>query len=328
MRERRRLGKYLRGLMIAGDFLLLNFAYFTILWIFPENSHYGSKLVWLLVNMAFVPVSYFFSEMHNVRILYADRIVLGALKSSISEAVLLLAIFYIFEIRDIGIYYGFSFIILLFLYLSVWWVLSRALLKKLRRIGLNFKRVVVIGGGTTAQLACRELQGDAGYGYRLMGVFDNDKEKLKTFNCGFTAPLNSAAEFIVLNKIDTVLFTLDVEDDSFISEIMTAAEQNRALFVYVPKTNKHFTGSFSPTSVGMLPAMERISSPLAYRGNRLMKRVFDILFSGIFLLVSPIVFLPIALAVKLSSRGPVFLNKNVLEFMAANFGVISFAPCV
>lgn len=51
-------------------------------------------------------------------------------------------------------------------------------------------------------------------------------------------------------------------------------------------------------------------NPLSLRRNRMLKRSFDLVFSSFSLLLSPLVVLPVAVAIKLTSRGPVFFTQK------------------
>ena len=131
-------------------------------------------------------------------------VVINALQSSLLFVGVFLALLYVFDIYDIGALVVFVFGFMLFFLLSVWWLISRRVLKRFRRMGLNFKRVIIIGAGPTGRMVAQELASDAGYGYRMMGVFDDDESVLGNIQGEFTAPLCEVADFVRLNKIDMI----------------------------------------------------------------------------------------------------------------------------
>lgn len=65
--------------------------------------------------------------------------------------------------------------------------------------------------------------------------------------------------------------------------------------------------------------------PLKSRFNRLLKRAFDLTVSSVMLVLSPIVYIPVAIAIKLSSPGPVFSSRSAPGCTGANFTAISSA---
>ena len=324
MKERVGFGKYIRFALTFGDYIVLNVAYLISSWILPDGGHLMSKWVWLIANLAFIPSASFFSGIHNDRILYADRVVINALQRSSLFVGVLLALLYIFDIYSTGALSAFVFGAVLFLLISVWWLLSRRILKRFRRMGFNFKRVVIIGTGPTGRMVARELASDAGYGYRLMGLFDDDEHALEQIQGEFTAPLAEVEEFVRLNKIDIIYYTISAENDETIRRMMLVADEAGAEFVYVPKYHKIIQGQFHIASIGSMPAMTHILSPLHSMPNKIVKRALDLCISLPFCLMSPLIFVPIAIGIKLTSPGPVFFKQKRTGIFGSEFVCYKF----
>lgn len=80
--------------------------------------------------------------------------------------------------------------------------------------------------------------------------------------------------------------------------------------------------------LGNVPVLSIRREPLELRENRVLKRFFDIIFSLIFLCtIFPFVYIIIGIAIKISSPGPIFLNRNVVVKTVVNFGVTNFVLC-
>lgn len=310
MKERVRFGRYIRFALSFGDYAVLNLVFLSIYFLVGKDAPFVSKWVWLIANIAFVPSVAFFSGIHNHRIVYADRVVINALQSSLLFVGVFLALLYVFDIYDIGALVVFVFGFMLFFLLSVWWLISRRVLKRFRRMGLNFKRVIIIGAGPTGRMVAQELASDAGYGYRMMGVFDDDESVLGNIQGEFTAPLCEVADFVRLNKIDMIFYTVSAENEETIRRMMMVADEAGVEFVYVPKFHRVLRGQFHISSVGALPAMTHTLSPLHSLPNRIVKRLLDLCVAVPFCILSPIVFIPIAVVIKLTSPGPVFFRQK------------------
>ena len=56
----------------------------------------------------------------------------------------------------------------------------------------------------------------------------------------------------------------------------------------------------------------------------MLKRAFDLVFSTVVLICSPVIFIPIAIAVKLSSPGPVFFKQKRTGFKGKEFNCYKF----
>lgn len=328
MNNRMRLGKYLRALMVAGDFLIINLAYLiTVACAGTVVAGISQKWIWVLVNVAFIPSELIFSAMHNLRIQYIDRVLIKACKSCLLAMCVLAALFYIAGVSSAMLWHLGLFFVFFLLLLSLWWLLSRMFLKKIRRIGFNYKRVVIVGAGMTAKMVSDELRSDAGYGYRIMGFFSPDRKGLGGMDdagASFYGDMEDLQDFVRLNKIDTIYYTLDAEDHDMIAPVIELAEEVGAGFVYVPKYNRILYGQFQPYQVGNLPAMIHSFSPLNRGVNRFVKRVFDLSVSIPFLIVSPLVFVPIAIVIKLTSKGPVFFKQKRTGIYGTEFVCYKF----
>ena len=68
--------------------------------------------------------------------------------------------------------------------------------------------------------------------------------------------------------------------------------------------------------------MRRIQHQNIY--SRMLKRAFDLVFSSVVLVCSPVIFIPIAIAVKLSSPGPVFFKQKRTGFRGKEFNCYKF----
>ncbi|MCM1005068.1 MAG: undecaprenyl-phosphate glucose phosphotransferase [Prevotella sp.] len=318
------LGKYLQAILIIGDFAVINMAYMLVSLIPNLSLGFGNKLVWLVANVAFVPAVLLFSNIHKLRILFADRVVLQVFKSIVIYGLCMTVLFYILGIADVGWKAGFVFMGASFLLLSIWWLAAHKLLKKVRRMGLNFKRVIVVGAGANATTLTYEILQDPGYGYRIMGFFDDETQHLEKFSDYYTAPLHKIGEYVRKNKIDLIFYTLDAGDEEKLASTMKISDEQGIEFVYVPNFSPTLRGHFIQAMVGSLPVMTHTISPLTKHYNALLKRGFDLVFSIPVLLLSPLWALPIAIGIKLSSPGPILFKQKRTGIKGRDFTCYKF----
>ncbi len=324
MTSKIRLGRYLQAGMIIGDFAVVNLAYWLVCLLFNVSPEFRSKLVFMAVNAGFVPSALLFSHMHKTRILFADRVVLQVFKSTIVYGATLVALFYVLDTFDVGWRSGCYFICVYFVCMSLWWLLSHAFLKKLRRMGLNFKRVALVGSNETASFLRHELQGDAGYGYRIMGVFDDNTTTLRNFSDFYTAPLHALRDFVRNNNIDMIFYTLPANESSDLRKVMEVADEMGIEFTYLPDISPSLRGHFLPSHVGSIPALVHTVSPLNRSINGIIKRAFDLCFALPMTMLFPLWGLPIAIGIKLSSPGPVFFKQKRTGIRGRDFTCFKF----
>lgn len=319
-----RLGKYLQASLITSDFAVVNLAYFLVCLMFKVSPEFVGKLVWVVANAAFVVPVLLFSDVHKQRILFADRVVLQAFKATAVYGLCVTVLLYALDIFDVGWRAGTMFMAICFLLLSVWWLVTHKLLKKARRMGLNFKRVIVVGAGDNAHTLTKEILQDAGYGYRIMGFFDDNPQKLHEFSDHYTGPLYKVGEYARKNNIDLIFFTIEANQGHILADVMEVADELGIEFVYVPDFSPTLRGHFMQGMVGTLPVLTHTISPLTRHYNRLLKRVFDLCLSVPVLVLSPLWALPIVIGIKLSSPGPALFKQKRTGIRGRDFTCYKF----
>ncbi len=90
-------------------------------------------------------------------------------------------------------------------------------------------------------------------------------------------------------------------------------------FYYVPQISNYVGGRFETCNVGSLPVLSLNTYPLQKPINRAIKRIFDLLFSSVALVLSPLVIIPVAIAIKSSSPGPVFFKQQRTGYRGKSF---------
>ena len=318
MSKKGRYGQFIRGIFTIVDFAILN-AIFLILYLCLGESDFFTKPVWLVLNVAFLIVESFSSRVHERRVLFADRVTIEALRAVIIHAALSFAMISFLDIEIHPLKYV-KFFSIFAVCLCIWWISSRKLLKLYRTHGFNFKRIIIVGGGAPAQHLLDEMMGDPGYGYRIMGLFDDVKNNRSIAH--FTGGLNLVEQFIKDNIIDEMYCT--ITDEDVMARMIKIADNNAIDFYYVPQFNKALARKFELSSVGNIPILALRPNPLKNLANRMAKRIFDVIVSTIVLICSPIVLIPVAVGIKISSPGPIFFRQKRTGYRGKEFWCYKF----
>ncbi|RZK33539.1 MAG: hypothetical protein EOO61_15125, partial [Hymenobacter sp.] len=123
--------------------------------------------------------------------------------------------------------------------------------------------------------------------------------------------LNEVKEFCKREQVDEIYFALPLNQTEFIQELASFADDNFIAFRIVPD----FEGTLHEGGVNVHyhsrgPILTVRRHPLALRPNQIVKRFFDLAFSGLVIAtVFPIVMPILALLIKLDSPGPVFFKQ-------------------
>ncbi len=278
----------------------------------PDN-----KMLWVLVNTSYLPVMLWLSgkpDMH--RTLLMDHVVRNSCGMVAIHALFFCALSLFLNadlpLRTYAVYYG-----MMFIAIPLWWVASRSIVKSIRRRGYNFLRVAIVGTGPTAMRLFNELQSDAGFGYKVLGFFSD--EPCADAAGPLLGSIDDLDRLAQAYEIDEVYFTLSGSQEDKLGKVVKIADKNMMQFYYVPQIPRRLSRSFSLRNIGVVPVLSIRRNPLESIINQWLKRAFDIAFSSTALLFSPLVLLPVGIAIKLSSPGPIFFKQERTGYRGETF---------
>ena len=287
-----------------------------------QQEVFGGKQVWLMLNLSFFVVVYVLSTLHDKRVVYIDRVLVLLVKYILLHAVIFLMLLSFVDDtiswKSLAIFYG-----IFTLSLALWWIVSRKVLKWYRSKGYNYKRIVIIGGGTAdaGRRLMEQLEQDQGYGYQIVGFFSSTPA---TDVPSCRGEIGDLEDFLNNNSVDELYCAMPENDKQDLQQIIRLAERNAINFYYVPQFSKYISRRFEIDTFGSVPVLSIHPHPLNNPFNRAIKRAFDLLVSSLVLLFSPIIFLPIAIGVKLSSPGPVFFKQERTGYRGKSFKCLKF----
>ena len=315
-------GRFLTGLLVFSDFLLMNvlFLIMGLCGIGEGIEPFFTKRVWFLLNVGFGIAYAVLPNIHKKRTLYADKVVINTLKLEVLHIIIFMSMLTFLDFEHIPFEIYLIFYLPFALVLSIWWIMSRKILKTYRTRGFNFKRVIIIGCGSIGRRLREELDSDQGYGYKVLGMFD-EEENAK--DCEYyKGGLDGVEEYIKEQNIDELYCA--ITDENVLTKMINLAESNAVDFYYVPQINRNVMRQFSLDSIGRIPVMSVRSNPLQNVFNRFIKRLFDFIVSSVVMILSPIVLIPVSIAIKLSSPGPIFFRQKRTGFRGKEFVCYKF----
>jgi len=108
------------------------------------------------------------------------------------------------------------------------------------------------------------------------------------------------------SPFNEVIITIDLAQEKIIRELVNLAEYNGVRPAVVANYYSLFNRNFELKNLAGIPVVNIREVPLDFYIPRFWKRIFDLAFSSFALLITSPIFLVIAIAIKLDSRGPVF----------------------
>ncbi len=230
------------------------------------------------------------------------------------------ALLFAFRLVDFsrGVMLCFYFFTLLLL--SGKYMLMRYVFGRMRAKGYNLKHIVVIGTGDLARQFAEDAEGDRSLGFHVMGFVGSRRGGEKRYLGGF-------------DKLDTLLESPDVseavialspEEYPHIRSLIASCEKNGVKYSIIPFYNDVIPANPLIETVGRSKLINMRVNRLETVEWAVLKRAFDMLASGLGLIVLSPLMLGIAVAVKLSSPGPVLFRQTRVGYQRREFTMYKF----
>jgi len=198
--------------------------------------------------------------------------------------------------------------------------------RSLMRLGRLEHRFVLVGGGESLRPMITEIDKLRGKGRRLCGFFDERKDRRSpSMINGYhkMGDVDDLVEFARWAKVDTVIVAIPNASKQRIQELLGR------LFV-LPVDIRVLEGAEVPrysrkrrSKIGPYKLIEIYKRP--FEGVRAaQKRIFDVVFASIALILLAPVMLLVALLIRLESRGPVLFRQRRHGFNNKPIQVLKF----
>lgn len=309
-----RIVKHTKLLLLLFDIIVLNLAFLGAVLVrfgsldFPYQHDYLQLL--LLGNVIWILLIGVFDAYKVTRFEPMETTLLRTIRMVFTHFPLFLLITYIIDFRDSSRLLLFVFLGFLLFGVIFYRIVAIAILKWLRRRGVNHKSVAIIGYNRNAVDIYDVLTSDIAYGYRVMGYFTD--EKIRPGEIPFLGNLDSIEEGFKKRKIDEVYVALSTTNAKRVKNIFQLCDRYGVRVNIIPNFQKYTASHVVQIKYYRhVPVLRRRTEPLTYSINKWMKRLFDIVFSLVVILgllwwIYPIV----AIVSKLTSIGPVIFRQR------------------
>jgi putative colanic acid biosynthesis UDP-glucose lipid carrier transferase len=170
-------------------------------------------------------------------------------------------------------------------------------------------RVLILGFNDTAKKLAKYLEED-GLNTQLMGFVENDENMDELTTYPVYANIENAVNVAKQLNVHEIFSTITPEQNNIIYRLIRDSEEQCMRFKVVPSLSSHVNRDVVIDFIKDLPVLSMRADPLEDVGNRMKKRIFDVVVSGlviIFILTWLIPF--VAILILLDSRGPVFFTQ-------------------
>lgn len=272
------------------------------------------------------------------------------LKADVLGILILVVVLYLFKEIDYSRYLLLIFTINNILLATAERVVIRLFLRYMRKNGYNLKHALVVGySDLTLELLSR-LEANKHWGYNIKGILDDhqkdgvgiinhtngintfDKNRKKVFKeepsnknvINIVGKLSDLEKYLNEHTVDEVFITLNIKEYEKLGSIIEICEKAGVRTEIIPDYVKYIPARPYVEELDGLPIINIRYVPLDNLANKAIKRTFDILIS----LISIIIFSPImlitAIAIKLTSPGPVIFKQERIGYNNKPFTMYKF----
>jgi putative colanic acid biosynthesis UDP-glucose lipid carrier transferase len=203
----------------------------------------------------------------------------------------------------------------------------RSLLRHFRRTGRNERRVAIAGATESGAKLARTIAGMKDRGNRVIGIYDDRSPdrlaKQILGRRGLGGNLSDLVEQTKAGTVDTVYIALPLRAERRIQDLISKLADTTATVFVVTDLFMFDLMNARWGSVGEMPVVSVFDTPFHGLGGW-VKRLEDILLSSIILCLIALPMLFIAIAVKLTSRGPVFFMQRRYGLNGKSIKVLKF----
>lgn len=205
-------------------------------------------------------------------------------------------------------------------------VALRTTLRIVRRLGMNQRKLLLVGANANADAVIQSVLNHPDYGLQIIGYVDDriKPRNVSLQNCDYLGTTAEMEKIISERNIDQVWITYPLKAEERAKSVLNVLRFATTSVRYVldlkafkdnEKTLTHFVG---------IPLLDIDVSPMDGTVSRAVKNLEDQVVAWVVLLLLSPLFLIIAIGVKLSSPGPILYRQTRIGWNNRPFEMFKF----
>lgn len=288
----------------------------------------NSAIAILVVYAVILAIAYALSSVYG-------QTYIGGIKKAISRVlvintagvVVVTGLLFLFHLDDVSRATLFIFYLISSIAICVKILISFRVLLVARRNKRKMQITLVVGDGPLASQYIEAISANTSRFEQVVGYVAAEEESVSTQNIGGVKKIGSVANISdILRSADVEKVVIALEAGSYrqINAVMTAADRSGVELELVPFYNDIIPRRPDIDSVGSIKLVNLRSMPLSNPLNSAMKRVVDIIGSGIIIIMFSWLYAILIIGVKVSSPGPVFFKQKRVGRGNKSFDMLKF----
>ncbi len=235
------------------------------------------------------------------------------------------AFIFVFKLHYISRLFIVLFAVVAFILLSIERRIIRSIARQVRKRGLNFKNIIIVGTGRRAREIAKVLEENKNWGLKLLGIVcDNGNDHLpKVGRYPVIGNIKQMPEILHSQVVDEVIFAVSRKKLEETEEIFLMCEELGIRARVAVNFFPHMIAKVHLDDLHGVPLLTFTTTP--YNEFQLaVKRAFDLSISSVMLILLSPLLLVIAGLIKMTSPGPVLFKQTRVGLNGRKFTLNKF----
>ncbi|MBI2472652.1 MAG: undecaprenyl-phosphate glucose phosphotransferase [Planctomycetes bacterium] len=289
----------------------------------PPFKIYLTLLIFMIPLWSVVFKTFGLYRPRRVSTRFSEVVDIG--KASTFATLIFISLTFLFRQYEFSRLTFFYFWLINIVFLSLTRIVFREFLRFLRQKGYNQRYALIAGTEKLGQDLVTKLRRHPELGVQISGFLTNDSNDVGNDIQGIKVigKYSDVRELIVNRGIDIVFVALPFHAHNQLKEVLDWIGDETVSIMVLPDLFEFVTLRGSVSEFEGMPLISLRDTPL-YGWNIIVKRVLDIVFSSLVLILTAPAMLIIAILVKLTSRGPVLFKQERMGLDGKTFSMLKF----
>lgn len=201
----------------------------------------------------------------------------------------------------------------------------RTVLRHIRSNNKNLKHILIVGDNDLAFSFARKIRNNKYLGYSIGGFLGRrSRLGIEIEGSKIIGTFEDLDRILNENTFDMVVLAIPLKYYHHINELVESCENVGIKAEIIPDYYKYFPAKPSVDMIEDLPIINIRYVPLDDAFNKFIKSFFDILISLIAIIITSPVMLITAIAIKLTSKGPIIFKQERIGYKNQSFMMYKF----
>ena len=206
----------------------------------------------------------------------------------------------------VGVFYGINIVAESLMRKSV-----RYGLRRMRRKGYNVKHILLVGYSRAGEEYINKIKANPEWGYEVCGILDDHVPVGAVYKgVRVTGEIDALHTVLTDNQLDEIGITLSLSDYDRLEAIVKICEKSGVHTKFIPDYNSVIPSRPYLEDLDGLAVVNIRRVPLNNMANMLIKRLVDIAGAVVAIVLCSPSMLTAAIAVKITSRGPLIFKQE------------------